>query len=170
MEAVHERLQIHREIAGMIARVGTARITMTPLRQGESVDGLGQIGKYGLEGSPGVREAVQDHYGNARRVSLLDVGESHPVGKLDGFDVGCRGAIDRLPPCDTDRSQLAASAGLFPVPPVLSYSSQASMLAWRTILPSCKSSVVAVSTLSPSGYSHASLNAIRFSPTISSST
>jgi hypothetical protein len=41
MEYIHERRQIRREIAGMVAPRGTARITMAPLRQGKCVDRLG---------------------------------------------------------------------------------------------------------------------------------
>jgi hypothetical protein len=64
-ELIHERRQVSREIAGMIAPRGTARITMTPLRHGERVDGLGQIRQHRLERTPGVRDGVQKHYGNA---------------------------------------------------------------------------------------------------------
>src|SRR5215218_4384388 len=52
----------------------------------------------------------------------------------------------------------------------LAYSSQASMFTCRTTLPSRTSSVVAASTRTPSGYSHASLNATRSSLTTSFST
>ena len=41
MYRVHERLQVRRKIAGLVAPGGTARVTMAPLRQGESVNGLG---------------------------------------------------------------------------------------------------------------------------------
>src|SRR5919112_588791 len=81
MERVHERRQIRREIAGMKASRWTARITMAPLRQGVSVDRHGQIRQHELEGSPGVRDGVQEHYGNSRGVSLLDIRERHPAGK-----------------------------------------------------------------------------------------
>src|SRR5215212_806429 len=74
MEHVHERRQIRREIAGMVASRWTARITMAPLRQGVSVDRLGQIGQHKLERSPGVRDGVQEYNGDARRITLLDVG------------------------------------------------------------------------------------------------
>src|SRR5919202_3964052 len=49
------------------------------------------------------------------------------------------------------------------------YSSQASTFTCWTILPSCNSSVVAARTRVPSGYSQASLNATRSSPTTSRS-
>ena len=128
MKRVHESHQVLREIAGMVAPCWTACVAMAPLRQGEGVDRRGQIGEYELEGSPGVSDGVQEQDRNTRRVSLLDVGEVHPAGKLYRPD-------DAL----------------------VFYSSQASMLVWRTIMPSRNSSVVEPRTLTPSGYSHASL-------------
>ena len=80
-----------------VARHWTARITVAPLRQGENADGLWQIGQHALEGTPGVRDGVQEHDGNARRISLLDIGESHPVGKFYRLDLGCRAAFHRFP-------------------------------------------------------------------------
>jgi hypothetical protein len=83
VKRVHESRQVFRETAGMVAPCWTARVAVAPLRQGEGVDRRGQIGEYELEGSPGVSDGVQKHYGNARRVSLLDVRELHPAGKLE---------------------------------------------------------------------------------------
>src|SRR3712207_493178 len=63
---------------------------MPPLRQREGVDGLGQVGEHGLERAPGIGDAVQEHHGDARWISLLDILELDSVGKRDGFDGGCR--------------------------------------------------------------------------------
>jgi hypothetical protein len=85
---VHERGEIRREVRHSVARGGATRVAVTPLRQGEGVDGLGQERQHGLEGAPGVQETVHEHDGNACRVSLLDVGEPYPAVKLDDPDDG----------------------------------------------------------------------------------
>ena len=49
----------------------------------------GQVREYALERVPGVGKAVQKQDGEARWVSLLDVGNLNPVGNLTGLDNEC---------------------------------------------------------------------------------
>jgi hypothetical protein len=61
-----------------------------PLCQGKSMDGLRQMRQHQLEGVPGVRDAMQKQQGNACGVSLFDILELDPIGKLNRFDHRCR--------------------------------------------------------------------------------
>ena len=79
---VHERGEVRSEIGEPVAGRRATRVAMTSLRQRERVDGLGEMRKHELEGTPGISEAVQEHHGYARCVSLFNVPNPHLVRKL----------------------------------------------------------------------------------------
>jgi hypothetical protein len=81
-ERVHERREVCREIVRTVARCRAIGVAVTPLRQGKAVNGLGQMRQDGLERSPGIGVAVEKQHGNARRISLLHIGELDPIRKF----------------------------------------------------------------------------------------
>jgi hypothetical protein len=50
------------------------------------MDGPRQVRQHGFEGVPRVSITMQKDHGNARRVSLLDIGKLNPVRKLNRLD------------------------------------------------------------------------------------
>src|SRR5918992_393425 len=90
-KGIHERHHVCRKIASAIASRRTIRIAMAPLGHGKGMDGLGQVRQHGLEGVPRVSITMQKDHGNARGISLLDIGKLNPVRKLNRLDDGYHG-------------------------------------------------------------------------------